>query len=69
MNQMNLYQWRNQQNHLINAQPLRQAQAQAADPALVQILAGMQQLISRPLHQPNTADKCVMLPQQHFDGS
>ena len=37
-NQANLHQLTNQQNRLINAPPLRQAQAQAADPALVQIL-------------------------------
>ena len=49
--------------------PFRPEQAQAADPALVQALTQKQGLMQRPHTQHTSADKCVMSPQQHFDGS
>ena len=42
---------------------------QAADPTLVQILMQMEQLMQRPQRQQTSADKCIMIPQQYFDGS
>ena len=36
---------------------------------MVQILTQMQQLTERPHRQPSSADTCVPLPQQHFNGS
>ena len=50
----------------VNAPTLMPAQAQATHPTLVQILAQMQQLMKRSQHQPDSADKCVMLLQEHL---
>ena len=54
-NQANLNLYANQWNQLINSSPLSPAQAQAADPALVQILTQMQQLMQRPQQQSYTS--------------
>ena len=56
-NQANLHQYINQHNQLINAYLLRTAQAQAADPSLVQILTQMQSCTQRPQCQPTSVNK------------
>ena len=60
---------RNQKIQLIKAPLLSPAQAQAADPALLKILAQIQQLKQRPQCQPPSADKFATWPQQHFEGA